>query len=81
MCVVFFIRYVVLLICDQTKLEARDYRTPSEFADDVRLVFTNCYRYNPTDSDVVAMARKLQEVCVTNCYRSTVGAGHGLVTR
>jgi len=41
-------------------MESGDYRLASEFAEDVRLVFTNCYRYNPPGSDVVAMARKLQ---------------------
>ena len=27
----------------------------------MRLIFTNCYRYNPPDSDVVMMAKKLQD--------------------
>ncbi|XP_060069742.1 bromodomain-containing protein 3-like [Ylistrum balloti] len=44
------------------KLETREYSCPSEFAEDVRLIFTNCYRYNPPDSDVVMMAKKLQDV-------------------
>lgn len=44
----------------QRKYEGREYRTPCELAEDVRLVFSNCYRYNPVESDVVAMARKLQ---------------------
>jgi Bromodomain len=44
----------------QKKYDNREYRAPVEFAEDVRLVFTNCYRYNPVESDVVAMARKLQ---------------------
>lgn len=44
------------------KLESREYSCPSEFAEDVRLIFTNCYRYNPPDSDVVMMAKKLQDV-------------------
>ena len=26
----------------------------------MRLIFTNCYKYNPPEHDVVAMARKLQ---------------------
>lgn len=26
----------------------------------MRLMFSNCYKYNPPDHDVVAMARKLQ---------------------
>jgi len=49
----------------KTKLEAKDgseYATPQEFATDIRLIFTNCYKYNPPDHDVVKMARKLQDV-------------------
>jgi len=46
----------------KTKMESRDYRSPAEFAIDMRLIFTNCYKYNPPDHDVVAMARKLQDV-------------------
>ena len=49
----------------QRKLEGHEYRTAAEFADEIRLIFTNCYRYNSTDSDVVMMARKLQ-VCSTD---------------
>lgn len=44
------------------KMERREYRTPDEFANDVRLVFTNCYKYNPADHEVVKMARRLQDV-------------------
>ncbi|XP_071156069.1 bromodomain-containing protein 3-like isoform X2 [Mytilus edulis] len=44
------------------KMDNREYKSPSEFADDTRLIFTNCYRYNPSDSDVVMMAKKLQDV-------------------
>lgn len=43
-------------------MEGRDYNSSSEFAADVRLMFSNCYRYNPPDHDVVKMARQLQ-VC------------------
>ena len=43
-------------------MDARDYNSSSEFAADVRLMFSNCYRYNPPDHDVVKMARQLQ-VC------------------
>lgn len=50
---------IVLL---QTKMDNREYKTAQEFASDVRLIFTNCYKYNPPDHDVVAMARKLQDV-------------------
>lgn len=44
------------------KMDNRAYKTATEFAADVRLIFTNCYKYNPPDHDVVAMARKLQDV-------------------
>ena len=37
-----------------------EFRSPAEFATDMRLIFTNCYKYNPPEHDVVAMARKLQ---------------------
>ncbi|KAM7009261.1 LOW QUALITY PROTEIN: bromodomain-containing protein 4-like [Tautogolabrus adspersus] len=44
------------------KLDSRQYRDAQEFAADVRLMFSNCYKYNPPDHDVVGMARKLQDV-------------------
>jgi hypothetical protein len=44
------------------KLEGREYDGPEEFAADVRLTFTNCYKYNPPEHDVVKMGRRLQEV-------------------
>lgn len=47
-------------------MEAREYSSSSEFAADVRLMFSNCYRYNPPDHDVVKMARQLQ-VCNDQC--------------
>lgn len=43
-------------------MDNREYRTAPEFAADVRLIFTNCYKYNPPDHDVVAMGKKLQDV-------------------
>ncbi|KAL0112334.1 hypothetical protein PUN28_011984 [Cardiocondyla obscurior] len=46
----------------KTKMDNRQYKTAHEFASDVRLIFTNCYKYNPPDHDVVSMARKLQDI-------------------
>lgn len=46
----------------QAKMDNREYKKGSEFASDVRTIFSNCYKYNPPDHDVVAMARKLQDV-------------------
>ncbi|XP_072244856.1 bromodomain testis-specific protein [Leuresthes tenuis] len=44
------------------KMDQREYAHAKEFAADVRLMFSNCYRYNPPAHEVVYMARKLQEV-------------------
>ena len=59
----------VFVLNFQTKLENREYKTATDFAEDVRLIFTNCYRYNPPDSDVVMMAKKLQDVFETRFAR------------
>ena len=45
-------------------MDKGEYTDPQSFATDVRLMFSNCYKYNPPDHEVVAMARKLQ-VCIT----------------
>ncbi|XP_029578206.1 bromodomain-containing protein 3 isoform X4 [Salmo trutta] len=44
------------------KMDSQDYQDAQSFATDVRLMFSNCYKYNPPDHEVVAMARKLQDV-------------------
>ncbi|XP_031728800.1 bromodomain testis-specific protein isoform X2 [Anarrhichthys ocellatus] len=44
------------------KMDQREYVNAKEFAADVRLMFSNCYKYNPPTHEVVVMARKLQEV-------------------
>uniref|UniRef100_A0A3B4UAX9 Bromodomain containing 3b n=1 Tax=Seriola dumerili TaxID=41447 RepID=A0A3B4UAX9_SERDU len=44
------------------KMDKGEYNDPQSFATDVRLMFSNCYKYNPPDHEVVAMARKLQDV-------------------
>lgn len=52
-------------------MDSREYPDAQGFAADIRLMFSNCYKYNPPDHEVVAMARKLQ---VT---KGAVGAGGG----
>lgn len=47
------------------KMDNREYTTAQEFAADFRLMFSNCYKYNPPTHEVVAMARKLQDVFET----------------
>ncbi|MCJ8729641.1 hypothetical protein PDJAM_G00108740 [Pangasius djambal] len=44
------------------KMDSREYTDALQFAADIRLMFSNCYKYNPPNHEVVAMARKLQEV-------------------
>eukprot|EP00047_Mylnosiga_fluctuans_P001870 m.222246 g.222246 ORF g.222246 m.222246 type:complete len:844 (-) comp10732_c0_seq1:3505-6036(-) len=44
------------------KLEKGLYKSGAEFASDVRMIFTNCYKYNAAGHDVVTMCKKLQEV-------------------
>ena len=46
----------------KSKMDRREYRKPQEFAEDIRLIFTNCYKYNPPDHEIVQMARKLQVI-------------------
>ena len=45
----------------KNKMDSREYSSHLDFASDMRLIFTNCYKYNPPDHEVVAMARKLQD--------------------
>lgn len=59
---IYMIHIFFFIIENKVKMENREYRKPEDFASDVRLIFTNCYKYNPPDHEVVAMARKLQ-VC------------------
>ncbi|XP_056271273.1 bromodomain testis-specific protein isoform X3 [Pseudoliparis swirei] len=44
------------------KMDQREYASAKEFAADVRLMFSNCYKYNPPMHEVADKARKLQEV-------------------
>lgn len=43
-------------------MDQNKYRKPDDFAADIRLIFTNCYKYNPSDHEVVGMGRKLQDI-------------------
>ncbi|KAL0604300.1 Bromodomain-containing protein 2 [Plecturocebus cupreus] len=56
------IKYPMDLSTIKQKMENCDYRDAQEFAADIWLMFSNCYKYNPLDHDVVAMAQKLQDV-------------------
>ena len=59
----------------KSNMDARRYKSAEAFAEDVRMIFKNCYKYNPDTHDVVAMARKLEEVSpieFTNLFTSQV---------
>ena len=43
-------------------MDNREYKTGEAFASDVRRVFSNCYKYNPPDNQVVQLAHKLQDI-------------------
>ncbi|NXQ93886.1 BRDT protein, partial [Sagittarius serpentarius] len=44
------------------KMDNFEYNDIQEFATDVRLMFMSCYKHNSPDHEIVAMARKLQDV-------------------
>ncbi|NXO87160.1 BRDT protein, partial [Sitta europaea] len=44
------------------KMDNFEYNDMQEFATDVRLMFMNCYKRNSSDHEIVAMARKFQDV-------------------
>ena len=46
----------------KAKMDQREYSDVHQFAEDIRIIFGNCYKYNPEGHDVVQMARKLSEV-------------------
>ncbi|KAM6398338.1 bromodomain testis-specific protein [Pluvialis apricaria] len=48
------------------KMDNFEYRDIQEFATDVRLMFMSCYKHNSPDHEIVAMARKLQDVFETH---------------
>lgn len=48
------------MLLPQKKMDQGEYGNAKVFAADVRLMFSNCYKYNPPSNEVVHMARKLQ---------------------
>ncbi|XP_067894142.1 bromodomain-containing protein 3-like [Heterodontus francisci] len=56
------IKHPMDLSAVKKKMNNQEYRDSQEFAADMRLMFLNCYKYNPPDHEVVAMGRKLQDV-------------------
>ncbi|XP_077353026.1 bromodomain-containing protein 3-like [Festucalex cinctus] len=56
------IKYPMDLSTVKAKMNRGEYQDAQSFAADVRLIFSNCYKYNPPHLDVVALAKKLQGV-------------------
>uniref|UniRef100_A0A671V8E9 Bromodomain containing 3 n=1 Tax=Sparus aurata TaxID=8175 RepID=A0A671V8E9_SPAAU len=56
------IKYPMDLSTVKKKMDRGEYQDAQGFAADVRLIFSNCYKYNPPHHDVNALARKLQSV-------------------
>uniref|UniRef100_A0A8C6SWB0 Bromodomain containing 2 n=1 Tax=Neogobius melanostomus TaxID=47308 RepID=A0A8C6SWB0_9GOBI len=56
------IKYPMDLGTIKKKMDSRQYPDAQAFAADVRLIFSNCYKYNHPSHDVVAKARKLQGI-------------------
>ncbi|KAK5851773.1 hypothetical protein PBY51_023300 [Eleginops maclovinus] len=56
------IKYPMDLGTVKRKMSEGQYVDAQGFAADVRLIFSNCYKYNPPNHEVVTRARKLQGV-------------------
>ncbi|XP_069795301.1 bromodomain-containing protein 3-like isoform X2 [Narcine bancroftii] len=56
------IKHPMDLSAVKRKLHNQEYKDREGFAADVRLMFSNCYKYNPPDHEVTAMGQKLQGV-------------------
>ncbi|XP_074545780.1 bromodomain-containing protein 3-like isoform X2 [Halichoeres trimaculatus] len=56
------IKYPMDLGTVKNKMNEGEYQDAQSFAADIRLIFSNCYKYNPPHQEIVAMARKLQGV-------------------
>ncbi|KAM8828593.1 bromodomain-containing protein 3-like isoform 2-T3 [Spinachia spinachia] len=54
------IKYPMDLNTVKKKLTRGEYQDAQGFAADVRLIFSNCYKYNPPHHDIVSKAIKLQ---------------------
>ncbi|XP_009873580.1 PREDICTED: bromodomain-containing protein 3-like [Apaloderma vittatum] len=55
-------KYPTDLATIKKKMDNFEYSDIRDFATDVRLMFKNCYKCNSPDLEIVAMARKLQDV-------------------
>ncbi|XP_061590408.1 bromodomain-containing protein 4-like isoform X3 [Cololabis saira] len=54
------IKYPMDLSTVKKKMDKEEYQDVQQFAADMRLIFSNCYKYNPSHNRIVGMARRLQ---------------------
>ncbi|XP_072295394.1 bromodomain testis-specific protein-like [Eucyclogobius newberryi] len=59
----------------RNKMDERLYTNAKQFAADIRLMFSNCYKYNHPSDEVVHMARKLQDVFEARYAKIPVDSG------
>ena len=60
------------------KMDNREYTSVAAFEHDVLIIFSNCYKYNPPEHDVVGMARRLEEVFRARLARYWINQIFGL---
>jgi hypothetical protein len=53
----------------QAKVNAREYSSLDQFVDDVRLIFSNCYKFNGTDSPISLMAAEVEKAFDRAVYK------------
>jgi bromodomain-containing factor 1 len=68
----------------QAKVNAREYSSLDQFVDDVRLIFSNCYKFNGTDSPISLMAAEVEKAFDRAVYKippaPTVSILHASIT-
>ncbi|KAM3600115.1 uncharacterized protein V6R79_017996 [Siganus canaliculatus] len=85
------IKFPMDLSTVKKKMDGSQYQDAQSFAADVRLIFSNCYKYNPPSHPVVTLAKKLQcmferkfakmpDEPVESVSREQFKAGHGQPT-
>ena len=61
----------------QTKVNAMEYRTATEFVADVQLIFTNCQQYNQPWSDTYKSGTKLRTFFEKRLRQLGIGVASG----
>jgi bromodomain-containing factor 1 len=62
------------------KIDSGMYNRADQFESDVRLIFSNCYTYNPPESDVCKMARELESIFGQKMSQKPAPKAHNAVS-